>query len=171
MSDELPLETTTEEVAKVCGVSVHQIWSYQRDGVCPRGKSKGRSPLHATVQGIIKHNQSLARAKGRGDAKGALVEEQTRKLKLENDVKEGLLVDMALAVEAVKTLAGVVQSELANWPARMTRNNPEMEVAASLDRIRKTADDAINDLLGVVDEMEDGDENEEMADSAEFETI
>lgn len=160
----LPLDpnrpTPIDEAAGLLGITRQRLAQIQKSGHIPPGTTL---PLCHWVRG---HAESLKRQGRPGsDVKTALVEEQTRRLRLENDTTEGNLVDMELVIDLTKIWAGAVQSELANWSARITRD-PKLraqiddQADQSLRRIGATVEKASAELFGPLD---DGDDEAEAA--------
>ena len=82
-------------------------------------------------------NAEIERRDHADSSKEKFEAERARKLKLENDLRERLLVEMPDAVAAMDYILGEVRTDLAGIPARMTEDVAE----------RRRLEDGINEIL------------------------
>lgn len=156
---DMELGVTVAEAAELLAVTHAHVHNMSKDGTIPPIEN-GRLPLKKTVNAYVQHCRGERKKNTVAGNRTGLIEEQTRKLKLENDAKEGLICDTDSVVDLSKTFVGAVQSELANWPARVTRDpslraSLEKEVAASMSRIKDSVIKATNEIFASSDETED----------------
>ena len=98
--------------------------------------------LAASVQGYIRfiRETEVERQVGQQNARAEFETERARKLKLENDERDGILIDTRTAIAAVDYITGVVRTELAGVPARAS------EDVATRRRVENAIDDVLNAL-------------------------
>lgn len=98
---------------------------------------RGLYDLKKSVQGYVRFIRETEVAAATTPERGGLDAERTRKLRLENDEREGRLVDTGLALNAVDAIAGMIRTDLAGLPARISEDVT----------IRRRAEDAIDTVL------------------------
>ncbi len=98
--------------------------------------------LAASVQGYIRRirETEVERQVGQQNARAEFETERARKLKLENDEREGILINTRTATAAVDFIVGVVRTELAGVPPRAS------EDVATRRRIENAIDDVLRAL-------------------------
>jgi hypothetical protein len=146
-ADELPIS----DLGRVLGVTERWIQQLEAQGVL-RKSARGRYPHAGSVQAYIKYkvDSEVARAIPEETTPGERVKaERARKLKLENDERELLLVAMPDALATLDFIVGSLKSDLAGIPARVTddvawRRRIEDGIESVLrdfaDRARKAGD-------------------------------
>ncbi|MGE8942687.1 hypothetical protein ACO2I3_12300 [Leptospira interrogans] len=128
-------------LANVLGITERWVQQLENNGVLQKS-GRGRYPLAASVQAYIawKAESEVDRRIDPTSADEMVKQERARKLKLENDARENILVDTPAAIAAVDVIVGMLRTDLAGVPAR-----------ASEDVVtRRRVEDAINDVLGAV---------------------
>ncbi len=144
-------EVSVAELGKVLGIGEHWLQQLEGRGVL-RKSARGRYPLAASVQAYtqFKVESEVARSIPEETSPGERVKaERARKLKLENDERELLLVAMPDALATLDVIVGSLKSDLAGVPARVTddvawRRRIEDGIESVLrdfaDRARKAGD-------------------------------
>ncbi len=103
--------------------------------------------LAASVQGYIRfiRETEVERQVGQQNARAEFETERARKLKLENDEKENILIETPTAIAAIDFIVGRLRTGLAGVPARVS------EDVATRRRVENAIDDV---LLEVSDNFE-----------------
>lgn len=94
--------------------------------------------LAGSVQGYIRFvRETEVKPASSTEARTDFDFERARKLKLENDEREAKLIDIDLAIGAVDLIVGMMRTDLAGVPARITEDV----------ELRRRAEDAIDTVL------------------------
>jgi phage terminase Nu1 subunit (DNA packaging protein) len=103
---------------------------------------RARYELAASVQGYIRfiRETEVERQIGSQNARAEFEAERARKLKLENDERESILIGTPLAIAAVDYIVGTLRTDLAAVPARAS------EDVATRRRVENAIDDVLNSL-------------------------
>lgn len=112
--------------------------------------ARGQYDLPKSVQGYIKWLRETELAQSQtpaGSAKENFELERARKLKLENDQKEALLIETPEVIAAIDHIVGEIRTGLAGIPARFTedlaeRRRLENEIDAVLSQLADRFDQA-----------------------------
>ncbi|WP_409560204.1 hypothetical protein [Hyphomicrobium sp. MC8b] len=132
-------EVSVTDLGKVLGVGERWVQQLDAQGILTKS-ARGRYPLAASVQAYtqFKVESEVARAIPEETSAGERVKaERARKLKLENDERELLLVAMPEALTALDVIVGPLKAGLAGVPARVTDDIAE----------RRRIEDAIEVVL------------------------
>ncbi|WP_024275975.1 hypothetical protein [Hyphomicrobium sp. 802] len=132
-------EVSVTDLGKVLGVGERWVQQLDAQGILTKS-ARGRYPLAASVQAytLFKVESEVARAIPEETSAGERVKaERARKLKLENDERELLLVAMPEALTALDVIVGPLKAGLAGVPARVTDDIAE----------RRRIEDAIEVVL------------------------
>lgn len=141
---------SSAELAAVLGITERRVQQLEAESVFAnvgKGRSK-RFVLSAAVQAWKEKSETDAR----GEAMSALTSreafeaERARKLKLENDTREALLIETPDAIAGIDYIFGEVRTELAGIP---TRHHPE-----DLTERRRLENDIDKALGGIVARLE-----------------
>lgn len=123
--------------------------------------------LAKSVQGFIRHKleNEVKATQTASNSREAFEAERARKLKLENDQAEALLIPTQLAIDAVDAVVGVYQSEVHSIPARVTqdvalRRQWEQEIDRVSDGIKKRCEKAVANLEAGRDPLDDAGEDD-----------
>lgn len=162
----LDLETpvTAQTFGELVGLNRISVFNLCRDGTLP-ALENSVMPLGAAMKAYVQHCKGERKKHSQTNQRAGLLEEQTRKLRLDNDLKEGTLCDTEHLFNSMKTFVGLVQSEMANWSARASKDPAvraaiEKEVVQSLERIKVGCIKAVEDIFA--DEaVEDADESDD----------
>ena len=100
---------------------------------------RGEYELGSSVQGHIRYIREMELGSG-VSSRAAYLAERARKLKLDNDEKENLLISTELAVSAVDYIVGELRTNLAAVPAKVSD-----DVVA-----RRHVESVIDDVLNAV---------------------
>jgi phage terminase Nu1 subunit (DNA packaging protein) len=128
------------ELGAVLGLTERRVQQLEDDGILINvgsGRSK-RFVLADAVQAMLLKSEMDARQPDEGSSRAKFEAERARKFELANDEKEGRLVPTEIAVAAVEHIVGMMRTDLAAVPARITE-----DVA-----LRRRATDAIDTVLG-----------------------
>jgi len=141
MSFDARVKVSSAELAKVLGLTERRVQQLEAESVFTnvgKGRSK-RFVLADAVQSLVKKSETDARnaAPAAGTSRETFEAERARKLKLQNDQADALLVDTNDALAAVDHLFGEVRTALAGIPARATDDLV----------MRRTIEDAIDATL------------------------
>lgn len=109
---------------------------------------RARYDLAKSVQGYIRfvRETEVTAAVSASTSREAFEAERARKLKLENDQRQAMLVETPDALAAIDHIFGQVRTALAGLPARIT------EDVAERRRIENAIDATLADLSGRLDE-------------------
>lgn len=132
-------EVSVSDLGKVLGVGERWVQQLDAQGILTKS-ARGRYPLASSVQAYTKFKveSEVARAIPEETSAGERVKaERARKLKLENDERELLLVAMPEALAALDLIVGPIKAGLAGVPARVTDDIAE----------RRRIEDAIESVL------------------------
>lgn len=116
-------------------VSVERVRQLSRDGWI-RKTGKGYHLLDV-VQGYIRFRDDADRRANKTAAASRVSDARAREIELRNAQREGRLIEIDDALDAVDKLVGTMRVELAGLPARVTRDL----------QLRRTIETAINDIL------------------------
>lgn len=158
---DLNTPVSAQTLADLVGLNRVQIFNLVRDGTLPPLEDSVM-PLAKAVQAYVQHCRGERKKHSQTTQRAGLLEEQTRKLRLDNDVKEGTLCDTENVFDLTKVFVGTVQSELANWSARVSKDPTmraavEKEVVQSLERIKTAVMKATEEIFAD-DPVEDAEE-------------
>ena len=132
-------EISVKKLAAILGIGERWVQQLERQGVLKKA-GHGRYHLAESVQSYIafKVKSEVARAVPEETDAGERVKaERARKLRLENDEKELLLVQTPDAVAALDAIVGPLRADLAGVPARVTSDVV----------LRRQIEDAIDSVL------------------------
>ncbi len=125
------------ELGLVLGVSDRWVRDLTKQGVLSKS-GRGRYRLGESVRAHLAHRleTEVGGAVRKIDAKQDYERERARKLKLQNDREEGLLVPIEDASAALDQIVGVINSDLAGVPARITDDVAERRrIEGALDAV------------------------------------
>ena len=89
------------------------------------------------VQGYIRFRDDEDRRANKSAAHSRIQDARSREVELKNAQREGRLIELDEAIEAVEEIMGLVRQQLAGLPARVTRDL----------QLRRTIETAVNDNL------------------------
>ncbi len=121
----------------VLGVTERWVRELTKQGVLRRS-GRGRYPLGASVRAHLAHRleTEVGGAIRKNDPKQDFERERARKFKLQNDREEGLLVPVEDASAALDQIVGVIKTDLAGIPARLTGDVAERRrIEGALDAV------------------------------------
>lgn len=157
-----PRNATANDVAGLCGISLMTLHTLTQSGDIPR-KSNKKYDLQEAVRAYVRYVHHGKTKKGEAEATNTLRYEQHRKLKLENDIKEGryilredaknIALELATAtVTAVEALPGRYASELAGIsdPALIRE-----KILFEVRRLRKKLFEKVNKLANIQAPVDD----------------
>lgn len=144
------LVVSSGQLGAVLGLTERRVQQLEAESVFTnvgRGRSK-RYHLADAVQAYCEKSEAdLRRAAQEGTNSRELFEqERARKLKLENDQREALLVETPDAIAAIDRIFGEVRTALASIPARLTDDVTERR------RIENEFDAVLSDLATRLDQ-------------------
>ncbi len=133
---------SSADLAAVIGRDERRVQQLEAESIF-RNVGKGRAKrfvLSDAVQAWVEYaiRSEIDRSKDRSPDKSGFEAERTRKLKLENDAREGLLIETPDAIAAIDAIVGILRTELAAVPARISE-----DVAT-----RRLVENAIDGVLG-----------------------
>lgn len=113
-------------LGQVLGLTERRIHQLEKQGVFEKS-GRGKFPLSANVQRYLEHcrETEMASATERFDSRKAYEAEQARKLKLQNDRTERLLIPLEEAIETIDVLLGPLRTDLSGVPAQVTEDIEE----------------------------------------------
>lgn len=152
---------STTDLAGLFSVSPQRVRDLAREGIIPRASSNGGNrggglyPFGESVRGYLAFVNRTPKTAG----KDALIAEQTRKLRLENDTREAEICDTVAVIALADAMIGAVESEVADFPKRATKDRElrarlEREIDASVARIKVGMAAVLNEAL-VAGEIEE----------------
>lgn len=101
---------------------------------------RGRYELAQSIRGFVRYvreTEVKASNPDASDSRDLFEAERARKLKLENDRREALLVDTSEAIAAIQSIVGIVAAELESIPSRLTDDVGERRrIEHEIDTIR-----------------------------------
>lgn len=142
---------SSAEMAAVLGVTERRVQQLEAESVFAN-VGKGRSKRYVLADAV-----QAWKAKAEADAKTQAASastsremfeaERARKLKIENDTREALLVETPDAIAAIDRIFGEVRTSLGAIPARLSedvaeRRRIEDVIADTLDELAKRLDEA-----------------------------
>jgi len=131
---------SSQELGVVLGLTERRVQQLEDNGVLQNvgtGRSK-RFVLADAVQAMLLKYEMDARQPDAGSSRERFELERARKLELANEENEKRLIPTEIAVAAVEHIVGMMRTDLAAVPARITE-----DVA-----LRRRAQDAIDTVLG-----------------------
>lgn len=115
-------EVTIAELADVLNLTVQRVNQLAAEGIIEKTRH-GHARFGSSVRRYIDYSVERATVKGRqghGTSGERVKAERARKLKLENDVRERLLVPISDVLTALDMIVGPLKSDLAGVAARVT---------------------------------------------------
>lgn len=142
-------QVSSAELARVFGLTERRIQQLEAESVFEnvgRGRSK-RYVLADAVQAMVRRSEIAAAeaVQGASTSREMFEAERARKLKLQNDQSEALLVETPDALAAIDAIFGEVRTALAGIPARFTEDLAERR------RLEDAIDTTLADLTGRLD--------------------
>lgn len=142
MSFDARVKVSSAQLATVLGLTERRVQQLEAESVFTNvgnGRSK-RFVLADAVQALVKKSEMDARnaAPAAGTSRESFEAERARKLKLQNDQADALLVDTNDALAGIDHIFGEVRTALAGIPARATDDLV----------LRRQIEDAIDATLG-----------------------
>lgn len=130
---------TAEMAGRLLMKSSERIRQLAREGWIPRHGTGAntRYALVDVVQGYIRFRDDADRRATKTASATRISDARAREIELRTAIREGHLIDLDEAVEAVEDLVGLLRSELSGLPARCTRDL----------QVRRTIETARNDIL------------------------
>ena len=130
---------TAEMAARLLMKSNERIRQLSREGWIPKHGTGAntRYALVDVVQGYIRFRDDAEKRATKTAAATRISDARAREIELRTAIREGRLIDLDEAIEAVEDLMGLLRSELSGLPARCTRDL----------QIRRTIETARNDIL------------------------
>jgi len=125
--------------AQLLKVTPRTVQKLTKDGWIEKA-GHGQYSLVNVVQGYISYQQSRIDELSRKNADKNVSTERYRRLKTENDLREGKLIEVTEARAMLQSHAGTVRSRLTSLPARLTRDKSQ----------RAKARREINTVLGEI---------------------
>lgn len=140
---------SSSELAAVFGLTERRIQQLEAESVFTnvgKGRSK-RFVLSDAVQAMQRKSEMAAAeaAQSASSSREMFEAERARKLKLENDQREALLVETPDALAAIDAIFGEVRTALAGIPARYTEDLAERR------RLEDAIDTTLADISGRLD--------------------
>ena len=102
-----------------------------------------RYALVDVVQGYIRFRDDVERRQSKGASATRIADARAREIELRTAIREGHLIDLDEALEAVEELVGMLRTELSGLPARCTR---DLQVRRTIETVRNGILDRIADL-------------------------
>lgn len=138
------MQLSSSQLAMVFGLTERRIQQLEAESVLANvgeGRSK-RFRLGDAVRAMVRRSEIEAAesAQSASSSREMFEAERARKLKLENDQREALLVETPDALAAIDAILGEVRTSLAGIPARYTEDLAE----------RRRLEDAIDNTLGEI---------------------
>ncbi|HEV8503706.1 MAG TPA: hypothetical protein VGR63_19195 [Casimicrobiaceae bacterium] len=130
---------TAEMAARLLMKSAERIRQLSREGWIPKHGTGAntRYALVDVVQGYIRFRDDVEKRQTKTAAATRISDARAREIELRTAIREGRLIDLDEALEAVEDLVGLLRSELSGLPARCTRDL----------QLRRTIETARNDIL------------------------
>lgn len=131
-------EISVKMLARIFEISERRVQQLAELGVFEKvrhGRYKLDGAGRAYADYLVK--SEIERRFDDSSAKEQVEIERARKLKLENDTRENILIETPIAIAAIDLIVGQLRTDLAGVPARASE-----DVA-----IRRRVEDAINDVL------------------------
>jgi hypothetical protein len=130
---------TAEMAARLLMKSSERIRQLSREGWIPKHGTGAntRYALVDVVQGYIRFRDDAEKRATKTAAATRISDARAREIELRTAIREGRLIDLDEALEAVEDLIGLLRSELSGLPARCTRDL----------QLRRTIETARNDIL------------------------
>jgi hypothetical protein len=130
---------TAEMAGRLLMKTGERIRQLVREGWIPKHGSGAntRYALVDVVQGYIRFRDDVERRQTKTAAATRISDARAREIELRTAIREGRLIDLDEATEAVEDLVGLLRSELSGLPARCTRDL----------QVRRTIETARNDIL------------------------
>jgi phage terminase Nu1 subunit (DNA packaging protein) len=158
----------SEQLGAVLGLTGRRVQQLETESIFPNvgnGRNK-RFILSESVQSFVEFvkKSEIARLEATQDPdKLSFEAERTRKLRLENDLKENLLVETPDAIAAVDVIVGMLRTDLSAIPARVSddvalRRLVENEIDAVLGALSRRFAKAASDLQSGRDPLAADDE-------------
>ena len=131
---------SVKSVATNLGISEKWVNDLSNRGYFEK-TSRGKLDLWSVVNGWARYREELKNSELASRISGSADEEvkieRARKLKLENDEREAKLIDTDLGIAAVDLIVGMLRTDLAGVPARITEDVG----------LRRRAEEAIDGVL------------------------
>lgn len=130
---------TAEMAGRLLMKSGERIRQLVREGWIPKHGTGAntRYALVDVVQGYIRFRDDVEKRATKTAAATRISDARAREIELRTAIREGHLIDLDEAIEAVEELMGLLRSELSGLPARCTRDL----------QVRRTIETARNDIL------------------------
>ena len=130
---------TAEMAARLLMKSNERIRQLSREGWIPKHGTGAntRYALVDVVQGYIRFRDDAEKRATKTAAATRISDARAREIELRTAIREGHLIDLDEAIEAIEELMGLLRSELSGLPARCTRDL----------QVRRTIETARNDIL------------------------
>lgn len=127
------------DAADLLGVTVERVGQLVRSGHIER-IGRGKTTIRSAVQGYAAFLKEASDRATRTSAQERVAAARAAEIEQRTAVRNRELIPMEEAIEAMDELVGVVRSEAASVPARITRELPlrrkiEAEIDAMLNRI------------------------------------
>lgn len=113
-----PTRVGTAELAHFLGLSGERIRTLKHEGVLTE-TARGKYDLAASVQSYVKWVGGGRARKHTENRRDDLIEEQRRRLQIENDHKEGRLVDLDFVGGVIDEAMILIRTQLDGQPGRM----------------------------------------------------
>jgi phage terminase Nu1 subunit (DNA packaging protein) len=129
----------SEQAARLIMKGTERIRQLAKAGwIAQEGHSNDRRyRLLDVVQGYIRFRDDEDRRANRSAATSRIQDARSREVELKNAQREGRLIELDEAIEAVEEIMGLMRQQLAGLPARVTRDL----------QLRRTIETAVNDNL------------------------
>lgn len=120
-SDESRAEFPAPVIARLLNITERRLQQLAKEGIVPKA-SRGRYPLAGCVRGYVTYLQDLAeqsRKVERDGVRSTLLQEQTKKLQIENAEAEGRLVSVEEVHTVLTEVATIYASQLDGLAGRL----------------------------------------------------
>lgn len=147
----MPLDDAHEKISakmlgSLLGITERWVRELETQGFIVK-VGYGKYDLAESIQGYVRYvrESEVAKHEEVPNSRDLFEAERARKLKLENDLKDNLLVETPDAMAAIDMIFGEVRTALAGIPARLT------EDVAERRRIEDGIDQVLSDLADRLD--------------------
>lgn len=141
------------QAARLLMISEERIRQLVKEGHVPRSEKRGYVQLVGTVQGYLRYLKDEERRSSKSAADSRVRDARALEIELRIAERSRELIPVEDALTDMAEFAGLVRSELAGLPARLTRliderQKVETEIDALLVRLAQKADEKASALEG-----------------------
>jgi hypothetical protein len=136
---------TADMAGRLIMKSGERVRQLAKEGWIPKhGTGQGaRYALVDVVQGYIRFRDDVDRRGQKTAAATRISDARAREIELRTAIREGRLIDLDEALDAVEELIGLLRTELSGLPARCTR---DLQIRRTIETVRNDILDRIADL-------------------------